>query len=83
MLGFQGFLCLCVCFTRSLLIGGFMTVDGWVGLVHRLLHFRKAAREQASRHTKASFKGALSRSPIYPQIFIKVLPHITNYSSVS
>ena len=27
-----------------------MTVDGWVGLVHRLLHFRKAAREQASRH---------------------------------
>ena len=49
-----------------------MTVDGWVGLVHRLLHFRKAAREQASRHTKASFRGALSRSPIYPQIIYSV-----------
>lgn len=45
-------------------MGGFATVDGWVGLVHRLLYFRRAAREQASRHTKARFKGALSRSPI-------------------
>lgn len=54
--------------SRSLLMGGFAAVDGWVGLVHRLLYFRRRQPgKKASRHIKLRFKGLYPGAPFSPK----------------